>query len=66
MAPEPDPPPTAPAPEPGQDEEPARPRVRELIPEPAVLPRGCNPLTFGVVMATLEMALILVLWMRCR
>jgi len=29
------------------------------------LPRGCNPLTFGVVMATLEMAVLLILWRRC-
>lgn len=35
-------------------------------PREIVLPRGCNPLTFGVVMATLEMALFLVLWQRCR
>lgn len=35
-------------------------------PTPEVrLPRGCNPLTFGVVMATLEMGLFLWLWQRC-
>ena len=39
--------------------EPPRNAVREL-------PRGCNPLTFGVVMATLEMALFVGLWLRCR
>jgi hypothetical protein len=36
------------------------PAAREIV-----LPRGCNPLTFGVVMATLEMAVILWLWSRC-
>lgn len=60
MAEEPEPPPSTESPEPG------RARVGELVPEKPTLPRGCNPLTFGVVMATLEMALILVLWMRCR
>jgi hypothetical protein len=65
MGPEPEPPSASPSPEPDESGEPARPRVRELTPEPA-LPRGCNPLTFGVVMATLEMALLLGLWLRCR
>jgi hypothetical protein len=36
------------------------------VPREIVLPRGCNPLTCGVVMATLEMAVLLVLWQRCR
>ena len=58
-----------------QHEAPAPPAHEEQTPprdggEPArreiALPRGCNPLTFGVVMATLEMALILWLWQRCR
>lgn len=53
---EPPPGPDEPAPAPPATEEPAR----EIV-----LPRGCNPLTFGVVMATLEMALILWLWTRC-
>lgn len=51
----PDDPPSTPPAEAG---EPPPPEVR--------LPRGCNPLTFGVVMATLEMALILWLWRSCR
>lgn len=69
MSPEADPPPSPPEPATERDGEPdpepdAQPR-RYLTPEPG-LPRGCNPLSFGVVMATLEMALIVGLWMRCH
>ena len=38
----------------------------DVPPREVRLPRGCNPLTFGVVMATLEMALFLWLWRSCR
>jgi hypothetical protein len=58
---EPPPPTPEPAPEPQPEGQPRR----YLTPEPG-LPRGCNPLTFGVVMATLEMALFVGLWMRCH
>ena len=61
MPTEPEPPPS-PEPDAATELTPA-PR-RYLTPEPG-LPRGCNPLTFGVVMATLEMALLLWLWTRC-
>ena len=62
MPTEPEPPPS---PEPDAAPEPTAPPRRYLTPEPG-LPRGCNPLTFGVVMATLEMALFVGLWLRCR
>ena len=63
MPEEPQPPDAPPPPE--APESPALPDA-EPAPREIVLPRGCNPLTFGVVMATLEMALILWLWQRCR
>ena len=67
MGPEPEPPSGSPTPEPATEAggQPKDPRIRDLPPEKA-LPRGCNPLTFGVVMATLEMALLVGLWMRCH
>jgi hypothetical protein len=37
---------------------------REPSPEPRV-PRGCHPLVFGVVMATIQMAVLLYFMGRC-
>lgn len=46
-------------------EKPEPPIAEPPLPEPRI-PPGCHPLVFGVVMATLEMAAILLLWRGCR
>jgi hypothetical protein len=51
---DPDLPAPDPAPQSGPDVPPARP-LGEGFDEPRV-PRGCNPLVFGVVMATIQLA----------
>jgi hypothetical protein len=56
----PDPPPPEPAP---GDEPPAR-RLGEGIDERPI-PRGCNPLVFGVVMATIQFAATIYFMRTC-
>ncbi|GLC24318.1 hypothetical protein [Roseisolibacter agri] len=47
---DPDTPPVGPSPEPSPTPPPAPPAERPI-------PRGCNPLVFGVVMATIQLGL---------
>jgi hypothetical protein len=67
-------PPSEPDPNPPRPAEPAEPGVPEVpaaesgwppsIPEQPI-PRGCNPLVFGVVMATIQLACTVYLMRSC-
>lgn len=52
-----------PGPRPGPDAPPARP-LGEGFDEPRV-PRGCNPFVFGVVMATIQLAVTVYFMRTC-